>query len=237
MNSKITVRELKPINVEGGYLIDGLPSVGLTSAIATQSMIHTMQFDMVGVLDSERFPPVSIIHNESPNFPARIFVNNDLKVVVFSSFLMIEASLHRDAAKMMLDWAKNHKCSLLVSSSPVKSENDNYSVMGIGSTAEAKKKLKDAGIPIMGQGTIPGIPGLLLNEGSISNVNVVVLLFGTSGKRPDFKSSAQLCMAMSKLVPGTACDITTLQQEAERAEHEIKEADKETKLLKDTMYG
>ena len=236
MDPKITVRELKPINVEGGYLIDGFPSVGMTSAIATQSMIHTTQFEMAGVLDSDYFPPVSIISNESPNFPARIFVNNDLKVAVFSSYLMIHEPLQRAAARTMLDWAKSHKCSLIVSSSPVKSDKKDDLVMGVASTPEAKKKLKDAGIPILSHGTVPGISGLLLNEGAISNVNAVVLLFSTAGKVPDFKSSAQLCMAMAKLVPGTACDISSLQREAEKAEHDIKEADQETRLLKDAMY-
>jgi len=45
-----------------------------------------------------------------------------------------------------------------------------------------------------------------------------------------------LCLAMSKLLPGISCDISMLHKEAERAEHDIKEADKETKHLKDSMY-
>ena len=236
MDSKIRIRELKPVNIEGGYLIDGFPSVGLSSAIATQSMINTSQFEVAGILDSDYFPPISIIQNESPNFPAKIFVNNDLKVAVFSSYLLIHEALHKEAAKTMLNWAKEHKCSLIVSSSAVKSENEDSPVLGIASTPEAKKKLKDAGISILSQGTVPGIPARLLNEGAISNVNVVVLLFGTTGKGPDFKSSAKLCMAMSKLVPGSSCDITSLQQEAEKAERNLKDAEKETRLVKDSMY-
>ena len=51
-----------------------------------------------------------------------------------------------------------------------------------------------------------------------------------------FKSSAQLCLAMSKLIPGTSCDIPALQQEAEKAETVIKEAEEESKHLKDSMY-
>ena len=39
--SEITIKELKEFNLEGGYLIDGFPSGGLSSAIATESMIHT----------------------------------------------------------------------------------------------------------------------------------------------------------------------------------------------------
>jgi uncharacterized protein len=52
LQPRIRVRELKKLNLEGGYLIDGFPSVGFSSAIATESMIHTSQFEIAGVIDS-----------------------------------------------------------------------------------------------------------------------------------------------------------------------------------------
>ncbi len=86
MSPKIRIRELKPINLEGGYLIDGFPSVGFSSAIATESMIHTSQFELAGVIDSESFPPINIVKDGEPNFPTRIFVNEDLKWAYFYHF-------------------------------------------------------------------------------------------------------------------------------------------------------
>ena len=102
MSPKIRIRELKPLSLEGGFLIDGFPSVGFTSAIATESMIHTSQFELAGVIDSESFPAISVVKNGKPNFPTRIFVNEDLKVGIFLSFLTLDQSLHRVAAKTML---------------------------------------------------------------------------------------------------------------------------------------
>jgi predicted ATP-grasp superfamily ATP-dependent carboligase len=83
---------------------------------------------------------------------------------------------------------------------------------------------------------IPGIPGMLLNEGSITNQDVIVIIFNTLGEGPDFKSSADLCMSMSKLIPGASCDIPSLQKEAEKAEATIKETQEESTHLKDSMY-
>ena len=77
---------------------------------------------------------------------------------------------------------------------------------------------------------------MLLNEGSVSDQDVIVILFHTDGKGPDFQSSAELCMAMSKLIPGSSCNISSLQKEAEKAEKIIKEAQEETNYLKDFMY-
>ncbi|QMU54666.1 MAG: proteasome assembly chaperone family protein [Nitrosopumilus sp.] len=236
MSPKIRVRELKSLNLEGGYLIDGFPSVGFSSAIATESMIHTSQFELAGVIDSESFPPISIIKNGEPNFPTRIFVNEDLKVGIFLSFLTLDQSLHRVTAKTMLKWAKEHKIELVVSSVAIKTPDGNEEMMGIGSTDAARIKIKEAGLKVLEHGTIPGIPGTLLNEGMMFKQDVIVIVFHTNGEGPDFKSSAHLCMAMSKLIPGATCDIPSLQKEAEKAEITIKETQEESKHLKDSMY-
>ena len=233
---RIRIKETKPINVENGYLIDGFPSTGFTSAIATESLINTSQFELSGFIDSDSFPPVSIIKNGIPNYPTRIFVNNDLKVAVFSSYLTLHESLHKTIAKNMLKWAKQHKCSLIVSSVAVKSANSDEEITAAASTDEAKAKLKEAGISILEHGTIPGIPGSLLNEGMIFNQNVVVILFNAKNVSPDFKSSVKLCTAMSKLIPGVSCDIKSLQKEAETAERDILKTEEETKILRDSMY-
>jgi len=233
---KIRVRELTKIDVDGGYLIDGFPSMGFSSAIATESMIHTSQFELAGVIDSESFPPISIVKNGEPNFPTRVFVNKDLKVAVFLSYLTIDQPLQRITAKTMLNWAKKHKVGLIVSSIAVKSSNSEGEMIGIGSTNAARTKIKEAGLRLLENGTVPGIPGMLLNEGSVSKQDVVVIIFHSEGTGPDFKSSADLCMAMSKLIPGASCDILSLQKEAEKAEKLIKETQVESKHLKDTMY-
>jgi len=233
---KIKIKELKPLNLEDGYLIDGFPSVGFSSAIASESMIHTSKFELVGVIDSEIFPPISIIKDGKPNYPSRIFVNEDLKVGIFLSYLTLDQSLHRTVAKTMLKWAKKHKIGLIVSSVAVKSQKGNEEVMGIGNTDSARAKIKEAGLKVLEHGTIPGIPAILLNEGSMTDQDVIVIIFHTDGKGPDFKSSAQICVAMSQLIPGASCNIPSLQQEAEKAEVAIKDAEEESKHLRDSMY-
>jgi uncharacterized protein len=238
MLPRLWIKELKPINIEGGYLIHGLPSVGFTSAIASESLMHTSQYDLVGFVDAVDFPTVTILKDGIPNYATRIFVNPDLKVGIFTSYLTINEPYHRAIAKMMLGWAKKHKCSLIVSSSPMKFPLDKLDqIIAAGSTDVARKKIKLAGMTLLQNGTIPGIPGVLLNEGMLNGQDVIVVLINVDESGPDFKSSVQLCMAMSKLLPGVSCDLTIMQKQAEIAEKEIKETEKETRALKDAMYG
>ena len=235
-SSEIIIKDFKEFNLEEGYLIDGFPSVGFSSAIATESMINTSQFELGGIIDSKIFPPISVIKEGKPNYPSRIFINEDLKVGVFSSYLNLDQTLHRQVSESMLEWSKKQKIKLIVSSVAVKSEKENSEMMGVGSTESARKKIEEAGLKVLDHGTIPGIPGMLLNEGSITNQDVIVIIFNTLGDGPDFKSSADLCMSMSKLIPGASCDIPSLQKEAEKAETTIKETQEESTHLKDSMY-
>ncbi|HEU5221263.1 MAG TPA: PAC2 family protein, partial [Candidatus Nitrosotalea sp.] len=238
MGNEVFVRDIIPIDVKDGYLIDGFPYSGLANAIATESLVNTTsQFELAGVLDSELFPPISIVRDEVPSFPARILVNKDLKVAVFSSFLTPHESIHRDVARVMLKWASDHKCSFIISSSAIKSDDESPFVIGVGSTAAAKKKLQDANVPVLKNGTVPGIPGILLNEGMIANINVIVLLCKARDSGPDFKAGAEICMAMTKLVPGAACDLKQLLNEAEGIEQNLKQTEQDAGPLRDAIYG
>lgn len=232
------VKELKPINIEGGFLIDGFPSIGFTSAIASESLMHTSPYELVGFVDSLDFPTVSIIKEGAPNYATRVFVNKDLKVGVFTSYLTINEPYHRAIARLMLRWAKKHKCSLVVSSAPMKVLTKNEDeIIAAGSTPKAREKLKQVGMTILQNGTIPGVPGALLNEGMLNDQDVIVVLVDVDESGPDFKSSVRLCLAMSKLLPGVSCDLGLMQKQTEIVEKEIREREKETSALKESMYG
>ena len=233
---KITVSELKQIDVDGGVLIDGFPSTGVTNAVATESIIHATQLELVGVLDSDGFPPISIIKNGEPNYPTRIYANQELKVAVFSSYLTLHQSMQRDAANVMLDWAKKHGISHIVSSATMKTKSQDSDIIAVASTKRAKEKVRESGIKILEHGTIPGIPAILLNEGARRNIDVIVILYKSQPEKPDFKATIQLCEAFAKIVPGTSCNLEMLQKEAKIAEQEIEETEQEAKTLRNTMY-
>ena len=238
MGNEVFVREVISIDVKDGYLIDGFPYTGLANAIATESLVNTTsQFELAGVVDSELFPPISIVRDEVPNFPARILVNKNLKVAVFSSYLTPHESIHRDVARAMLKWASDHKCSFIISSSAIKSDDEAPFVIGVGSTEAAKKKLHEVNIPVLKNGTIPGIPGILLNEGMLSNINVIVLLCKARESGPDFKAGADICMAISKLVPGSSCNLNLLLEEAKGVEENLKQTEQDAGPIRDAIYG
>ena len=234
MDEEIRIRETSQINVENGFIINGFPSTGLTSAIATELIINTSNFQLAATIDSDYFPPISIIKNGAPNYPTRIFVNNNLKAAIFSSYIVLDASLHRNIARMMLNWANEKKCSTIISSITIRS--DSQEIMGVASTGNARGKLVDSGIKIAENAAIPGIPGVLLNEGMLNAQNVIVLLVGSKSDTPDLRASYSLCNGLSKLIPGISCNLSVLEKQAKQIEEEMKQVDTESRDLKDSMY-
>ena len=226
MNQEIRIKETSSINVENGFIINGFPSTGLTSAIATELIINTSNFQLAATIDSDYFPPISIIKNGAPNYPTRIFVNNDLKAAIFSSYINV--------ARMMLNWASEKKCSTIISSITIRS--DSQEIMGIASTGDARGKLVDSGIKIVENAAIPGIPGVLLNEGMTNAQNVIVLLVGSKSDAPDLRAAYSLCDGLSKLVPGISCNLSLLEKQAKQIEQEMEQVETESRDLSSSMY-
>ena len=234
MTDKINIREVSPINIEGGSIINGFPSTGLTSAIATELIINTSQFDLAATIDSDDFPPISIIKNGAPNYPTRIFVNNNIKTAIFSSYVTIDVSLHRNIARMMLNWAAEKKCSVIISSITVKGTSQE--IMGVASTGTARGKLVESGIKVAENAAIPGIPAVLLNEGMINGKDVIILLVSSESNTPDLRATYKLCDGISKLIPEISCNLSLLEKQAKQIEKEMKQVEIESKDLSNNMY-
>ena len=234
MDQEISIKETSSINVENGFIINGFPSTGLSSAIATELIINTSNFQLAGIIDSDYFPPISIIKNGAPNYPTRIFVNNDIRAAIFSSYIVLDASLHRNVARVMLNWANEKKCSTIISSITVRSNSQE--IMGVASTGNARGKLVDSGIKIVENAAVPGIPGVLLNEGMMNAQNVIVLLVGSKSDTPDLRAAYSLCDGLSRLVPGISCNLSLLEKQAKQIEEEMKQVETESRDLSDSMY-
>lgn len=240
----IEVRKIRNVNMKGGIVIDGFPSVGLANAIATECLIHTLKTELVALVDSPAFPPLSIIRNAMPSFPARVYASEELKLAMFVSELNLHPSLFRSVASTMLDWALNSNCDLIVSAAGVpygekEPQPDTPAVFAVGSTQNALKKATDAGIPATLNGSVSGIPAILLNEGAWRNYDVITLLVKVAPDAPDFRAGAAIAEALAKIAPGASCDVQALLKEAEGMEKILKRIRNDQGLAQksEQMYG
>ena len=76
---------------------------------------------------------------------------------------------------------------------------------------------------------IPGISGILLNEGATRGQDVIVLLVSSNKEIPDFKATSNLCETFSKIIPGISCNLTKLENESKIIEEQLKQTTQNTK--------
>jgi uncharacterized protein len=221
----IEIRKLKEINIEGGVVFDGFHNIGLTSIIACGCFIHSLKTELVGILDSSLFSPMSVIYDDKPNFPARIYANEEKKLGFFISELVLDPSAYRPVADLILRWSKDNKCKTIISivgKAVEKEEEEKPSLNVISNSSIIMKELNDAGILSLKNGTINGIPGILLNESNWKNIDVIVFVVDVIAGVPDFRAAANVVQAISKIVPEAYCEIQLLTKEAENIENNLK---------------
>lgn len=224
----LVIKTLKKMNLKGGTVIDGFATTGITNTIASECILHSINTQLIATIESSYFSQLSVVRNSIPYFPVRIYANEELKTAIFISEIGIEPSLYYLVGNTMLNWAKDNECDLIISSSnsvnpqPINASNPNeYSIAAIGNTVRARNRLKDSKIALLNNGTIGGIPAVLLNQSSVLGIDVIVLLVKIIEGIPDFRAAAELSTTISNLVPGVSCNIPLLLQEAEKIEKEI----------------
>jgi uncharacterized protein len=70
---------IKNVKLKGGIVIDGFPGGGLTNSIASMCFMRSSENNLVAILDSLAFPPLTVVYDGKPNFPARIYANENLR--------------------------------------------------------------------------------------------------------------------------------------------------------------
>jgi uncharacterized protein len=219
--------------MKGGMVIDGFPSAGLINAIASECLIRSGGTELCAIIDSPEFPPLSIVNQYSPQFPARLHVNRNLKVAFFVSEFNINPAIQSAMARTILNWALENECKMIISASGlVTSESpdvkgqrvaDVQPIFAVASTPSSLEIIKDHGFVPLRAGSIRGIPAALLNEGSLKGQDVIVLLANIMTDAPDFRAAALISTAVTKLVPGLSCDIAALDREAQEIETKMKQ--------------
>jgi uncharacterized protein len=238
----IEIRKLKEINIEGGVVFDGFHGIGLTSTIAIGCFINSLKTELVGILDSPLFPPLSVIYNAKPNFPARIYANEEKKLAFFVSEAILESSAYRQIAHTILNWSNYNKCKTIISVATREIEKEGRTkkepaLYVMSNSLSIMKELNDIGILSFKNGTINGIPGILLNESNWKNIDVVVFVVDVISGIPDFRAAANVAQVVSKIVPEAYCEIKPLIKEAENIENNLKMIRSQTSnTFKERMY-
>lgn len=95
-------------------------------------------------------------------------------------------------------------------------------MLGTATTDAAAGRLKEAGIPVMKEGLVRGITGIMLYEGTYAKKDIMCILCPANPQLPDPRAAATTLAPLSKLVPNLNVDPTPLNNEANDIDNRIK---------------
>jgi uncharacterized protein len=251
MPIKIETRKFKDVDIKGGLMLDCIPTVSIVSGIVGSFLVSSLNLDQVFALESEDFPPVSMVFSSKPKFPARGYASEELKLGVVLTEFQPPPNLSRPLAYKLLSCHDELKCSMIVSFEglPVKttrgknkdSESDPM-IFGLASSDKGRKLLEDAKISQMETGMVVGVTAILMNEGRWRNRDVISLIGEISEGTPHIRVAALLIESFNKLFPKFNIDVKPLTDEAEKIESHFEQIQAQAKPVLQTkpttyMYG
>lgn len=234
MPDGIEYRKFDNVNLEGGTIVDGIPSVGLVSTIVANYLINVMDLEQVGAFESDLFPPTSMIHDTLPKLPVRVYASEEHNCAIVLAEFTPPSEQARAIARAIIDFAQNQGCDRILSPEGIpytefdeETEDANIReprVFSVGSTASARLKLGNLEIPQLASGMITGVGGVLLNEGSWRHLDVIAILSEAREKVPDARSAAKIIEVIDRFFPEIVVEAEPLYQQAEEIEHRLKRA-------------
>lgn len=232
MKSSIEIHEIVEKDLKGSVLIVGFPSVGLIGTIVANFLINSLKLEQIGIIDSLKFPAISVIKNGEPHNPLRLYSGEQVcndgtcnQVTVCVSEFTPPGEMIKELVSSLTKWAIKKGCAKVISaegfSSAPKDDGKSNDVYGLTSTAGARPWIEEAKVKPFTFGTIGGITGAFLNEGKIRNLNVLGLLAEVSEDVPDARAAANVIKAIDELLLAIELDPKPLLKEAETLEQEI----------------
>ena len=232
MNSSIDIHEIVEKDLKGSVFIVGFPSVGLIGTITANFLINTLKLEQIGIIDSAKFPAITVVKNGEPHNPLRLYSGEQVcndgtcnQVTVCVSEFTPPAEMAKELVSSLTSWAVKKGCTKIISaegfSSSPKADGKSNDVYGIASTNGAKPWIEEAKVKPFTFGTIGGITGAFLNEGKIRNFNVLGLLAEVSEDVPDARAAANVIKAIDELLLAIELDPKPLLKEAKTLEEEV----------------
>lgn len=224
----VTIIDLKEMDLDGATVIDGFPGVGLVGSITANYLINTLKLEQIGIMRSRHFPPLTVVHRGVPMSPVRIYAGQQVcrkdmcdQIVVFVSEFSPQEKLIRPMASTMLNWVKRQKCARIISVEGFRTieKEEEPVVYAIASTDSSRKLItenKDT-VPFE-YGTVSGISGVLLNEGSREGIDVISLLTASREGMPDAGAGARVVKAIDNMILQIDLDPEPLKKEAKKLE-------------------
>ena len=233
------------LNASGALVVSCFPSIGFVSSIVAHYLVDKLDLELVGGVRHPKLPPVCLVQDGKPLPPMRCYSGEPIcnmercdKIVLIASEIQVLPELNLPLADTLLDWCTENGvgATMLIDSyaqgigqqhSIFDDDQTDETLLGIGSTDTSHETLEELGVPLLKQGVVGGITGVMMGESRRREVDVMAILAESDGEiggsLPDARAAARIIECLDGLLPAVHLDPEPLLAEAQRIEGEIRE--------------
>ena len=233
------------LNASGALVVSCFPSIGFVSSIVAHYLVDKLDLELVGGVRHPKLPPVCLVQDGKPLPPMRFYSGEPIcnmercdKIVLIASGIQVLPELNLPLADTLLDWCTENGvgATMLIDSyaqgigqqhSIFDDDQTDETLLGIGSTDTSHETLEELGVPLLKQGVVGGITGVMMGESRRREVDVMAILAESDGEiggsLPDARAAARIIECLDGLLPAVHLDPEPLLAEAQRIEGEIRE--------------
>ncbi|MEM3838988.1 MAG: PAC2 family protein [Candidatus Micrarchaeaceae archaeon] len=232
----ISIKLNKEYSLKGYSLIEAFPGAGLVGSMAGSYIIEKLKMEYIGHIESDMFPPIATIHNGIPMFPARIYKDDDTKVVLIIAEFTVPSEAIFQLSMELMNFIRKYGISKIVSISGMPSQKPSNSVYIASPDSALLKKAGNAGIKPIDEGVIAGISAIIMTNAEQFKIPTMNLLVEVNPAILDPRY-AELAIAGLNKIMNMEIDLDDLEKEAKLVEAKIRSLQKKVKDTSDTLSG
>jgi len=217
----VEIKLFKKLSVKNPTLIEGFPGIGLVGTVACNYLVEKLGMECVGIVSSDKFPPLATIHNFEPFFPTRLFESKKHNFLVLFSEFLIPLNVIYELSNCLLNFSAKIKAKKIISLAGISIMGEQDEVFGIANNKEDSELLKKTGVKLIREGASTGVNAMLLIEGKSKGIPVISLL---AESKPGYIDpfAASLVLESLNRILNLKVDTTPLREESKRIEESMR---------------
>ena len=215
------VFEINKVELKSPLIFAGFVGAGLIGPIAIGHMIEKLEMKEIGYMRSKHLPPSTVFMKGRLRHPFRFYANKEGTVCAVICEITLRMEGVFTIVGAILDWAKEKGSNEIIILDGVAS-NEHDQKAYCAAEEDLCRVMADKNINVIPHGFITGIPGGILNECLIREIQGVALLAKANKLLPDPEAAATLIEAVNKMYE-MQIDVSDLKKEKERIGAELEE--------------
>ena len=215
------VFEIKKVELNSPIILAGFVGAGLVGPLAINHIIEKLEMQQIAVMRSKYLPPSTVFMRGRLRHPFRFYANQEGTICAIICEITLRMEGLYSLVGSILDWAAQKGSKEIVILDGVAStEHDDKAYCA--AEEDLVRTMADKNISMIPQGFITGIPGGILNECLVREIQGLTLLAKANKVAPDSGAAATLIEAINRFYD-LNIDSKQLQEEKDRINTEFSE--------------